>query len=135
MDITGRPHRGLLTGAGPGRLARVRGGPGHARLPGPDRVQDRPVGAGPGVPAAARAAGRLRPGRDGRGSAEFIHTVIECAKLAFADREAWYGDPRDTDVPVAELLSPAYAADRRTLVGDSSGELIPGAPGGAGAAA
>ena len=49
----------------------------------------------------------------GPGSAEFIHTVIECAKLAFADREAWYGDPRPTDVPLAELLSPEYAAQRR----------------------
>ncbi len=39
------------------------------------------------------------------GGAEFIHTVIEGAKLAFADREAWYGDPNFTDVPLEELLS------------------------------
>jgi gamma-glutamyltranspeptidase/glutathione hydrolase len=68
----------------------------------------------------------------GPGTADFIHTVTECAKLAFADREAWYGDPRQTDVPLARLLSPEYAAERRKLVGhDSSGQLIPGAPGGA----
>ena len=54
------------------------------------------------------------------GSAEFIHTVTECAKLAFADREAWYGDPRQTDVPLAGLLSAAYAAQRRALVGEQA---------------
>ena len=52
----------------------------------------------------------------GLGSAEFVHTVIECAKLAFADREAWYGDPAFVDVPVDELLSEAYNAQRRGLV-------------------
>ena len=62
------------------------------------------------------------------GRAEFIHTVIECAKLAFADREAWYGD---TDVPVKTLLSADYASARRRLVGpQASGDLRPGAPDG-----
>ena len=32
----------------------------------------------------------------GPGSADLIHTVAECAMVAFADREAWYGDPRFT---------------------------------------
>jgi gamma-glutamyltranspeptidase/glutathione hydrolase len=59
---------------------------------------------------------------------DFVHTVVECAKLAFADREAWYGDG---DVPLDELLSAAYADERRKLVGDeASGELRPGSPGG-----
>jgi gamma-glutamyltranspeptidase/glutathione hydrolase len=58
---------------------------------------------------------------------ELIHTVVECAKLAFADREAWYGDPAFTDVPLAGLLDDGYAAARRALVGDeASGELRPG---------
>ena len=64
-------------------------------------------------------------------AAERVHTVIECSKLAFADREAWYGDPAFVDVPLAELLSPAYNDERRALVGaDASRELRPGAPGG-----
>jgi gamma-glutamyltranspeptidase / glutathione hydrolase len=64
-------------------------------------------------------------------SGEWIHTITECAKLAFADREAWYGDPDFADVPLAELLSRAYATERRRLVGDeSSPELRPGSPGG-----
>ena len=61
----------------------------------------------------------------------FRSTVVECAKLAFADREAWYGDPAFADVPLAGLLSAEYAAGRRALVGqEASGELRPGSPGG-----
>src|SRR3954447_5669615 len=56
---------------------------------------------------------------------EHVHTVLECAKLAFADREAWYGD--SAPVPLADLLSRVYAAERRALVREqSSGELRPG---------
>jgi gamma-glutamyltranspeptidase / glutathione hydrolase len=63
-----------------------------------------------------------------RESPDFVHTVVECAKLAFADREAWYGD---VEVPLEELLSTAYADERRGLVGEeASGELRPGSPGG-----
>jgi gamma-glutamyltranspeptidase/glutathione hydrolase len=63
------------------------------------------------------------------GTADFVHTVVEASKLAFADREAWYGDA--ADVPMAELLDPAYSAQRRALIGDrADGELRPGSPGG-----
>jgi gamma-glutamyltranspeptidase/glutathione hydrolase len=67
----------------------------------------------------------------GQASAEWLHTVTECAKLAFADREAWYGDPDFADVPLAHLLSRDYAEERRRLVGEeSSPELRPGSPDG-----
>ena len=63
----------------------------------------------------------------GHNRAEYIHTVVECAKLAFADREAYYGDPLVEDVPVEALLSPGYALERRALVGESASlELRPG---------
>jgi gamma-glutamyltranspeptidase/glutathione hydrolase len=56
--------------------------------------------------------------------AEFVHVVIECAKLAFADRDALYGD---ADVPLETLLSREYNDKRRQLVGDeASGEYLPG---------
>jgi gamma-glutamyltranspeptidase/glutathione hydrolase len=59
--------------------------------------------------------------------AELVHTVVECAKLAFADREAWYGDPDFFDVPLERLLSREYADERRALVAHTaSGELRPG---------
>jgi gamma-glutamyltranspeptidase/glutathione hydrolase len=65
----------------------------------------------------------------GHASAEYVHTVTECAKLAFADREAWYGDPDYFDVPMELLLSREYADERRALVGDeASAELRPGGP-------
>jgi gamma-glutamyltranspeptidase/glutathione hydrolase len=63
----------------------------------------------------------------GHASAEYVHTITECAKLAFADREAWYGDPDFVDVPMDLLLSREYADERRALVGDeASAELRPG---------
>ncbi len=45
-----------------------------------------------------------------------LHTWIEASKLAFADREANYGDPRHVDVPLERLLSPEYNAERRKLI-------------------
>ncbi|SEQ44257.1 gamma-glutamyltransferase family protein [Streptomyces radiopugnans] len=66
------------------------------------------------------------------GTGEYLHTLIEASKLAFADREAWYGDAQGADtVPVEDLLSDAYTARRRALIGESaSHELRPGSPGG-----
>jgi gamma-glutamyltranspeptidase/glutathione hydrolase len=58
-----------------------------------------------------------------------IHTAVEALKLAFADREAWYGDARTP--PLDALLSAGYTASRRQLIGDtSSRELRPGSPDG-----
>jgi gamma-glutamyltranspeptidase/glutathione hydrolase len=63
--------------------------------------------------------------------AEFVHLVTEAMKLAFADREAFYGDPEFVDVPVQTLLSPAYADERRALIGErASLEFRPGSPDG-----
>ena len=65
-------------------------------------------------------------GMDGN-SGDFVHTVTETMKLAFADREAFYGDPAHSDIPVETLLSPAYAAARRALIGaEASREQRPG---------
>jgi gamma-glutamyltranspeptidase/glutathione hydrolase len=49
--------------------------------------------------------------------AEFVHTVTEAMKLSFADREAYYGDPLHTDIPVETLLSAEYATARRAQIG------------------
>ena len=54
---------------------------------------------------------------------EFIHLQIECAKLAFADREKFYGDPNFTDMPIATLLSDAYNDERRKLISKDKASL------------
>jgi gamma-glutamyltranspeptidase/glutathione hydrolase len=65
------------------------------------------------------------------GGPDFIHTVVESAKLAFADREAWYGDPVFVPDRTGELLSRGYNDRRRELVGETaSAELRPGSPDG-----
>ena len=61
------------------------------------------------------------------GGADFAHLVLEASKLAFADREAYYGDPNFVDVPMDALLSEPYAAARRALIGETaSHEIQPG---------
>ena len=52
----------------------------------------------------------------GHNTAEYLHVYLECAKLAFADRERYYADPAFVDVPLGRLLSEDYAAERRALV-------------------
>ena len=60
-------------------------------------------------------------------SAEFVHLQVECAKLAYADREKFYGDPDFVEVPIETLLSDSYNAERRKLVQhEASLELRPG---------
>lgn len=66
-------------------------------------------------------------------TADGAHVVLEALKLALADRDAWYGDPGpgEEQVPLDVLLSPAYTAERRSLITDAaSTELRPGSPGG-----
>jgi gamma-glutamyltranspeptidase / glutathione hydrolase len=77
---------------------------------------------------------RLLEGYDlralGHNTAAYIHLVTEASKLAFADREAYYGDPDFVRVPIRELFSDGYTAARRTLIDadHASLELRPGDP-------
>jgi gamma-glutamyltranspeptidase/glutathione hydrolase len=65
---------------------------------------------------------------------EFIHTVVEASKLAFADREKFYGDPEFEQVPIETLLSDAYNDERRKLIHHTASlELRPGSVEGFGA--
>lgn len=131
MDVTGRPQRGLLSGDD---LAGW-----HASVELPATLEFRgltvcktgPWGQGPVFLQQLALLDGLGLEDMQPGGADFIHTVTEAAKLAFADREAWYGDPRQSEVPLAELLSPGYAQARRLLVGETaSAELRPGSPAG-----
>jgi len=64
----------------------------------------------------------------GHNSVEYLHTYIECAKLAFADREQYYADPDYVEVPLERLISKGYAYERKVLIDPekASMELRPG---------
>jgi gamma-glutamyltranspeptidase / glutathione hydrolase len=66
----------------------------------------------------------------GAGSPDAVHTIVEAVKLAYADRDRYYGDPDFVQVPMASLLSDTYAASRRALIdrGRASLEQRPGRP-------
>jgi gamma-glutamyltranspeptidase / glutathione hydrolase len=60
-------------------------------------------------------------------SAAYIHRVVEALKLAYADRDTYYGDPKFSHIPSDVLLSKEYAAERRKLIGEkASQDFIPG---------
>lgn len=132
IDSTGRRHRGLLTGDDlAGWRAAVeepvlgdyhdytvcKPGPWSQ---GPVFAQQLAVLAGVDLAAFGSAT-----------SGPYVHHLTEAAKLAFADREGWYGDPQHTDVPMKELLSAEYTAARRAQLRDhAEPDPRPGNPGG-----
>ena len=134
MDTSGARHRGVLEG---GDMARW-----QPRIEAPltydygryTVCKTGPWGQGPVMlQQLALLKGFDLDGLDPT-SADFIHWQVECAKLAYADREAFYGDPDFVEVPTATLLSDAYNAERRKLVGElASRELRPGSIEGFGA--
>ncbi len=122
MDASGDPHRGLLSGADLAGWEATWEQPLAVDYEDLTVLKPGPWSQGPVFLQQLR----LLEGFDlaALGTAEYVHARVECAKLAFADREAWYGDPAFVDVPTETLLSRAYADDRRRLVGDqASGEL------------
>jgi gamma-glutamyltranspeptidase / glutathione hydrolase len=131
MDSSGRRNRGLLSGDDMAAFSASYEAPVTIEHRGLTVCKAGPWSQGP-VQLQALA---LLEGFDlaamGHLSGEYVHTVLEAMKLAYADREAWYGDPAFVDVPLSTLLSSAYASERRALVGgEASFELRPGSPDG-----
>lgn len=126
MDVSGRAHRGLLTADDMARWQAHVGAPltydyGGYTVCKPSWSQG-PVM----LQQLALLKGFNLDGMDVTGP-DFIHLLVECSKLAFADREKFYGDPDFVEVPFETLLSEAYNADRRKLVSDrASMDLRPG---------
>lgn len=60
----------------------------------------------------------------GHNSPDYVHTVVEAMKLAFADRDCYYGDPSFVSVPT-ELLSKEYATVRQRLIDPAKASLEP----------
>ena len=131
MDSSGRPHKGLLTGDDMARWRSSVEAPLTYDYCGYTVAKCGPWSQGPVLLQQLALLKGFDLGAMDPVGAEFVHTVAECAKLAFADREAWYGDPDFVDVPVEDLLSDAYNDTRRALVGKTASlELRPGRPGG-----
>jgi len=131
MDITGERHRGLLTGQDMASWRSSAEAPATLEFGGLTVCKTGPWGQGPVFLQQLALLRGFDLAAMGAGSTDLVHTVTECAKLAFADREAWYGDPRQSRVPLEELLSARYADQRRALVGpEASADLRPGAPAG-----
>jgi gamma-glutamyltranspeptidase/glutathione hydrolase len=131
MDTSGRRHAGLLNGDDLAAYAAELEEPATLDYHGYTVCKTGPWGQGPVfLQQLALLDGFDLPSM-GHNTVEYIHTVVECAKLAFADREAHYGDPQFVDTPQGSLLDPSYAESRRELVEeDASYELRPGAAGG-----
>ncbi|HEY6277715.1 MAG TPA: gamma-glutamyltransferase [Streptosporangiaceae bacterium] len=131
MDVTGEPHRALLAADDLARWQAAAEPPVTAGYAGLTVCKTGPWGQGPVFLQQLALLAGFDLAAMAPGGTDYIHTVVECAKLAFADREAWYGDPRQADVPLAALLSAEYADQRRGLVGaQASPDLRPGHPGG-----
>ena len=128
MDVSGERHSGLLTGDDLARWSASFEEPLSLDF-GPYTVVK--PGAWSQGPVFLQQLALL----DGMGledmdplGADFIHTVTEAGKLAYADREAFYGDPNFVDVPIKTLLSSEYNAERRKLIDPelASLQLLPG---------
>ncbi|MCE2404797.1 MAG: gamma-glutamyltransferase family protein [Dehalococcoidia bacterium] len=75
-----------------------------------------PWGQGPTGPQALKILEGFDLASMGHNSAEYVHTVSQALNLAFADRERYVGDPRFVDVPIDDMLSDEYLAQRRSLI-------------------
>jgi gamma-glutamyltranspeptidase / glutathione hydrolase len=126
-DDTNRPHRAVLTGADMAAWQATVEPPLSKDFGSWTVHKTGPWGQGPVLLqslALLHAAGIADTDPTGP---DFIHLVVEAMKLAYADREAYYGDPAQSDIPINDLLSDSYAAERARLIGaQASLDLRPG---------
>lgn len=127
MDESGERHRGVITADDMAGWQATYDAPVTLDY-GDFRVNKiGPWGQGPVFLQTLSILKNFDIGAMGHSSAEFVHVLTEAMKLAFADREIYYGDPNFTDVPLDILLSDAYGAERAGLIGEkASFELRPG---------
>ncbi|HXG09377.1 MAG TPA: gamma-glutamyltransferase family protein [Gemmataceae bacterium] len=128
LDVSGRKHRGLLSRDDFAAWKPTLEEPVTVRYRGLDVYKCGPWTQGPVFLQQLRLLEGFDLKKLGHNSGSYIHTVVEAAKLAYADRERFYGDPAFVDVPLSMLLSPEYAAERRKLIDPkkASLELRPG---------
>ncbi len=127
MDSTGTPHRGLLTAADLDHFKANHEQPQTVDFAGWTVAKCGPWSQGPVFLQQLRLLDPDDLAQAGFLTADHIHAVVEGAKLAFADREAWYADPEFVSVDLERLLSPDYGRSRRELIGPAASmKLRPG---------
>lgn len=99
--------------------------PVHSTYRGIDVYTCGPWSQGPLVPMILNLLEEAPIHELGFGTGAFFHYLTEAIKLACADREGYFGDPRHIDVPIRGLLSKEYAAQRRLLIGDRAFDRLP----------
>ena len=127
LDVTGRHHRGLLRGDDLARWSATVEAPLRYDYRGHTVLKCGPWSQGPAFLQQLALLRHFDVGAMDPLGADFVHTVVECAKLAFADREAYYGDAGSVRVPIETLLSDEYNVQRSRLIDrHASLELRPG---------
>ena len=133
LDSSGEAHAGVITGADLAGWTPTWEEPATARFGEWTLAKTGPWGQGPVLLTQLRMLQLLGidgVGADGSDDPARLHAILEVTKLAFADRDAWFGDA--AEVPLAALLSDDYLTDRVALITDRADEqLRPGRPGGA----
>ncbi len=123
MDVSGHRHKGVLTAQDMATWQPTIEAPVHLDYHG---LRVFKPGAWTQGPVLLQQLALLKGydlGKLGATDPDFIHLVVECAKLAYADREKFYGDPLFAKVPMETLLSDAYNAERRRLVDPASASM------------
>lgn len=123
MDVSGSPHRGVLSADDMARWQPTIEAPLTYDY---GRYTVQKCGVWSQGPVMLQQLALLKgfelDGLDPAGP-DFIHLQIEAAKLAYADRETFYGDPKFTDIPIETLLSDAYNNERRKLISKDKASL------------
>lgn len=132
VDTSGERHSGLLTGQDLAAWQATVEPPATSTYRGAEVCKPGPWSAGPVLLQQLRLLEGLDLGDLDLDDPQWVHLVVEAQKLAYADREAWYGDPDAVDVPLADLLGDDYTAARRAGIRTDAADLRlrPGAPGG-----
>ena len=120
MDASGQRHKGVLSAHDMANWSATIEEPAVLDYHGWTVAKTGPWGQGPVLLQSLAILEGMDVGCMDPCGDEFVHVVTEAMKLAFADREVYYGDPSFSEIPLERLLSPAYASERRKLIGGNA---------------
>lgn len=122
LDTTGAHRKGVLTGDDMAGWSASYEPPTTLDYGGLTIAKTGPWGQGPALLQALSILKHTEIAAMDPNAPDVVHTIIETIKLAYADREAYYGDPRHSDAPIAKLLTDAHGAERAALIGRTASQ-------------